>query len=253
MKYVIYLRVSTQEQDHRTQEQKCLQFLKHQDANPFEYLIYKDKITSRKPLLKREGLQGALKSLRKGDILVAMRTDRLARNLHETTCIIHELEMKGADILLIDQPGIKNKVLLGLYAGMAEEEGKMIRKRIKDKLDVKRMRNERVSRYIPYGYKLDMESSVEVNTLNRKKVTKPGLLIEEFREQQVLTLMCRLFDQGYSFRNIALLLNKRGYLNRNEKPFQQMTIYRILLRTGRARSWGQPQEETVFELSHSTG
>jgi DNA invertase Pin-like site-specific DNA recombinase len=48
MKYVIYLRVSTKEQDLRTQEQKCLSYLKSLGNSDFKYLIFTDSITSKK-------------------------------------------------------------------------------------------------------------------------------------------------------------------------------------------------------------
>ncbi len=252
MKYVIYLRVSTNMQDDRTQLEKCLQFLKHNSKKEFKYLVCTDTLSTRKKLDKRSGLQTALSSLGKGDILVAMRLDRITRNLHETTCIIHELEKKQADIILIDQPGIKNKVLLGLYAGIAEEEVKMIRKRITEKLAVKKTRNERISREVPYGFTLDLENLINIKNQDDAGWTmKPGLLVPESEEQEVLALMCQLFDEGMSYRMIAQELDDQGYKNRRGNSFQHMSIYRILCRTGRTRSVDQPLEEKEFQLFHS--
>ncbi len=251
MKYVIYLRVSTKEQDIRTQEQKCLKFLRANDPTDFKYEIYSDKITSRKSLENRPGIMQALRAIRKGDVFVGQKIDRLARNAYEAHYIQRELDLCDAELILIDQPGIKNKVIFGVYAGIAEEEGKTIRARIKDKLDAKKERNERTSSKLPYGYnKLDQTNLVQVNGKHKTKVFKPGLLLPESSEQLVLSQMFQWFDEGMSCRSIASELEKLGYMNREGNPFQHTSIYRILRRTGRTRPKGQPQEVKEFQLSH---
>lgn len=250
MKYVIYLRVSTKKQDFRPQLDQCLAFL--QPKKPFEYAVYTDELSSGLSLDKREGLKQAMQSLRQGDFLVSLRLDRIARNLYETTQIIHELDGKKAEILLIDQPGIKNKILLGLYAGMAEEEVKMIRRRTRDKMQAKRERAERISRWLPYGYAMHPTAKIMIKNREESGWTeKLGLLVPEAGEQLVLAQMCQLFDEGNSYRKIAHKLTDQGYTNRLGQPFQSMSIYRILSRTGRTRSQDQPQEEIEYGLFHS--
>lgn len=229
MKYVFYLRVSTNEQDLRTQEEICLRHLKAKGDTQFKHVVFWDKISSRRSFDKREGLQKALASLKSGDILVGLRLDRFARNLYETTQIIEILRLKKVEIILIDQPGISNKVLLGLYAGMAEEEVKMIRKRIKEKLAVKSSRNERISGIIPYGYQLDPVKTVAVRHGDTVK-HKLGVLIPLESEQRVIDYMKKLHCQQLSLRGIAKDMALKGYKNRNNRPFQIMSIYRILKR-----------------------
>lgn len=246
MKYVFYLRISTDQQDLRTQEQNCLKYIKQSDTSDFKYEVYTDEISSRKKLEKRAGVQAALKALKKGDVLVGMRVDRLARDLYETTCIIHELEKKQADIILIDQPGIKNKVLLGLYAGIAEEEVKMIRKRVSEKFEAKTARKERISHKIPYGYQLDLNNLIPIKNRGKDGYTmKPGLLIPDAGEQEVLAHMLRLSAEGKSLREIPPILTELGYSNRVGKPFQHMSIHRILSRVERTKSSDQPQAATA--------
>lgn len=241
MKYVIYLRVSTDEQDLRTQEQKCMKFLRYHDSSDFDYQIFSDKISSRKSLDKRLGIQGALNSLKPGDVLVGQKLDRLARNSYETHCILHMLEIKKCEVIMIDQPGIKNKVILGMYAGIAEEEVKTIRERIKDKLSAKKERNERISGRLPYGYTLDPVNLVEVNGPNKTKVLKPGYLVPESHEQMVLSLMFRFFDEGKSYRQIARILTDLGYRSRRGTPFPHMSIYQLIAKREIATSSDRPQ------------
>lgn len=251
MKYIIYLRVSTNKQDERTQLDNCLKVLRQKEGDEPVYEVFTDIISTRKKLEKRPGIQAALKAIANGDVLVSMRMDRLSRNLHETTTIIHELEKKNADVFLIDQPGIKNKVLLGLYAGMAEEEVKMIRKRIKEKLHAKRERNERISRHVPYGYMIDPYQKIKVKNQNDGGWTlKLGLLIPEHQEKKIIDIMMNLFSQGYSYEQIARSITEQGYRNRAGQPFQKMTIYRIIARNGQDMPNYQIQSDKVAVASH---
>lgn len=249
MHYVIYLRVSTDKQDERPQLEHCLNFIKNRDKDEINYVVFTDTISSRKSLEKREGLQSALSFLKNGDILVGMRIDRIARNLYETTCIIHELEKKSAEIVLVDQPGIKNKALLGLYAGMAEEEVKLIRKRIKEKMAHKKTKEERCTHIIPYGYKIHPTELVPVkNKEGSGWVMKLGKLIEEPKEQEALRLMKEWSDQGMSYHKIGINLEKKGYTNRKGNQFQPMSICRILNRTSPSKQQDQSQIQSKFAL-----
>ncbi len=250
MKYVIYLRVSTKKQDTDTQLLKCLEFLRQKDISNFGYLVFSDSITSKKPLNKRKGICAALAAIRPGDVLVGQKIDRLSRNSFECHDIKRKLDEIGAELLLTDQPGISNKVIFGVYIGIAEEEVKMIRARTKDNLWKKSLRNERVGT-IPYGFKLDMENLILVNGEDGKKVLKPGLLLPNPEEERVLAVMSDLFALGNSYREIAAILTEQGYKNRKGNPFHHMSIYRILSRIGLSTPQNQPHEETVFELLHS--
>ncbi len=251
MKYIIYLRVSTEKQDERTQLEKCLQFLKSHDTSDFQYEVYSDTISSRKSLSRRVGMQTALAATQKGDILVAMRLDRIARKAAEIYEILGILEKKDADIVFIEQPGIKNRVTLAVYAGMAEEEVKLIRSRIKEKLDVKKLRNERVSGRVPYGFTIHPTERVWVKDEEGKPIQKLGLLVPEPKEQQTISHMIRLYQEGKTYSMITRILSSWGYTNREGKPFAPMSILRVLKRLGHSNSSDQPQEKKLFELYHS--
>lgn len=252
MKYVIYLRVSTKKQDMRTQLDYCIRFLKAHHGGTFQYLVFQDEITTRKAIKKREGFQSAMAAIQPGDVLVAMRLDRLSRNLYEITGIINDLDIKKAEAMLVDQPGIKNKVMLGLYAGMAEEEVKLIRRRVKEKLTAKVYRGERTNISMPYGKSLDMENLIPIKNKDGNGVTmKPGILLENAQELHALDLMCTLFDAGLSYDSVCRELTNRGYLNRAGKPFQQTSVLRILNRTGRHRPKDRVEMVPTFDLLHA--
>ncbi len=263
MKYLIYLRVSTKDQDEEMQLDHCLKFIKQRGDVNFQYEVYRDKITSKKPLFKviknrdkteiitipRPGAKAMVDRINKGDIVIAMRLDRLCRKSSETSRLIDKLDELQAEILLVTQPGIKNKILLGVYAGMAEEEVKTLRSRVKEKLESKKMRNERYSRFLPYGYGLHETKLVPIK-VGDEIVMKRGVLVPIYEEQEVLTRMSQLSDEGMSHQTIAKALTQLGYRNREGKPFQKMSIYRILSRIKQTRSSDQLLKEKVALASH---
>lgn len=250
MKYLIYLRVSTDQQDTDTQLDHCLRFIKQKDKSDFKYLVFRDQISSRNALINRDGGKEMLSVLSSGDVIVSMRLDRLSRKLYETTQLIDILDKAGVEIMLVDQPGITNKIMLGLYAGMAEEELKLLKKRVREKLHSKKNRGERYSGLLPYGYGLHETRLIPIRD-GEKVVMKRGVLVPIYEEQQAISQMLKYFEQGMSYQSIAQALDSQGYKNRQGNPFQKMSIYRILSRIVRTRSSDQPQEVRELQLLHS--
>jgi len=267
MKYVIYLRVSTTKQDETPQARECLNFLKNHHNGEFEHVIFKDNITSQKRIFLeneeidkhkagrkkglRPGIQLVLDTLEKGDVLVATRLDRISRIPYETHRLQNLLMKKEVGILLVHQPGINDPLLMGIYAGLAAKETEVLKARIKEKLNDKKARNERTTYQVPYGFTIHPSAMVNIKNRDGPGWTmKPGLLIPEPFEQTVLDLMCRSFDEGKTYRQITRLLNDQGYKNRAGNPFQNNSVYRILARTGRTRSWDQVLEATRLQTSH---
>ncbi len=241
MKYVIYLRISTKEQDLRTQEQKVLRVLREKEGKDVEYMIFTDSISTKKPLRKRRGLQEALNSLKRGDVLVGQKVDRIARNEEEAHTIKSFLEENKIGIYMIDQPGVSDPFIFSIYAAVAAQEVKLIRERIKDKLHAKQERGERTGA-VRYGYRLDEDNPILINGKDKIKVLKPGMLLPRQDEQECLNLMCKLFDLGNSYRMVAHMINNLGYKNRKGNQWSHATVYRILIRTGRTRFRNQLQE-----------
>ena len=260
MKFLIYLRVSTKEQDEETQLMHILRFLKQKVGGEFQYLVFRDKITSKKALFKkskdsnkvifkREGFRQLMEAHKKGDTIVSIRIDRIARKAYEIHTLIDILKQKNSEIILVDQPKIDNMILLGVYAGMAEEEVKTLGKRVSEKLECKKVNKERYSRFLPYGYTMHKTHMVPIRK-GDSIVYLPGVLVPLAEEQQTVDRMRECFEQGMSYKQICKALTDQGYRNREGKPFQPMSIYRILSRIGYTRSQDQPLEEREFLLSH---
>jgi DNA invertase Pin-like site-specific DNA recombinase len=115
--------------------------------------IHEDRASGNKDA--RPGLDACLKSLREGDTLVVWKLDRLGRNLQHLVDTIHELMQRkiglrvltgrGADI---DTTTASGRLVLGIFAALAEFERQLIRERAIARLSSARTRGRKGGR--PY-------------------------------------------------------------------------------------------------------
>jgi DNA invertase Pin-like site-specific DNA recombinase len=94
--------------------------------------IYQDKASGSKD--DRPGLAACIKSLRKGDILVIWKLDRLGRNLKHLISTVEDLTKRGVGFKVlqgnqIDTSTPTGKLNFGLFALLAEFERDIIRER----------------------------------------------------------------------------------------------------------------------------
>ena len=82
---------------------------------------------------ERPGLDKALDQLRKGDILVIWKLDRLGRSLSHLLSIIENLKQKGVDFASVqdgfDTSTASGKMVFSVIGAMAEYEQNLIRER----------------------------------------------------------------------------------------------------------------------------
>ena len=103
-------------------------------AGVTENQLYED-ITSGKRE-DRPGLMNCLKALRKGDILIVWKLDRLGRDLRHLVNIGHDLITRNIGLRVltgngaaIDTTTAAGKLIFGIFAALAEFEREMIRER----------------------------------------------------------------------------------------------------------------------------
>ena len=94
--------------------------------------IYSDQASGRTD--ERPGLETCLKALRKGDILVIWKLDRLGRSLHHLGKTVTMLSRRGVDLRVltgqgaaIDKTTAAGRLSFGIFAALAEFESKLIR------------------------------------------------------------------------------------------------------------------------------
>src|SRR5258707_838451 len=187
MAKVGYARVSTQDQHPEAQRERLLA------AGCDPDLIFADHGASGAKASRPEW-DRCRSQLRKGDVLVCSKLDRIGRSVRNLIDVAAELDAEGVDLLVLDQ-GIDTttptgKLLLHLLAAIAEFERDLIRERTRDGLAATRARG-------------------------RSGGRKARLSVE-----QVATAR-KLRADGHSIREIGVLLG-------NGKPVSRQTVYRAL-------------------------
>ncbi len=140
-----YMRVSTGDQNLDLQRDALL----GADVGPSH--IYEDKASGKKD--DRPGLAACLKALRKGDILVVWKLDRLGRSLKHLVDTIHDLIEReiGFRVLTgqganIDTTTASGRLVFGIFAALAEFERELIRERVTAGLTAARARGRKGGR-----------------------------------------------------------------------------------------------------------
>jgi len=251
MKYLIYLRVSTEEQDVETQKQMCMDKIQniHPDGRYKVKLFTDHAVSSGVQMDKRTELQNMLHEVKKGDTVIVYKLDRLSRDVIEMVTI-HRLIVKtlGAHVISLNDP-YSDEFSVGLMGLIAQKERDTIKLRTKDKLANKKFKGERYSRFLPYGFAMHETKTVGIK-VNGEIIQKRGILIPLHHEQQAIVLMLQMHENGYSYQEICKSLTLLGYKNREEKPFQKMTVYRILERSKKATLPDQLQEAKELQSFH---
>jgi len=125
-----YVRVSKADgtQDHSLQ----LDALKAAGVTPKH--VYEDRITGSRD--DRPGLDACLKALRKGDVLVVWKLDRLGRSMQHLVNTVEDLAARGVGFKVltgegasIDTTTAAGKFFFGVFASLAEFERALIRER----------------------------------------------------------------------------------------------------------------------------
>jgi len=218
MDIIAYIRVSTKEQELGLDVQKiaCEEYAKTLVYDNF--MIFKDDgISGALCYQKRPGLRNAMETIKKNDILLIYRRDRLGRNVYDILSIENELDKRKARLVSISGEGNgdteADEFTRLILAGAAQYERKIIARRIKDAMHEKKNRMELIGR-VPYGYKLDQDMV--------------HLIINE-EEVRVLDEISLLRKSGTSLRDSVQILNSKGIYNR-DGPWTLSSIHRIVSR-----------------------
>jgi len=98
--------------------------------------LYEDLVSGRRD--DRPGLTACLKALREGDILLVWKLDRLGRDLRHLVNTVHDLTARGIGFKVltgqgaqIDSTTAHGKLIVGIFAALAEFERELISERTK--------------------------------------------------------------------------------------------------------------------------
>lgn len=129
-----YARVSTQDQNLGLQ----LDALKKADCEK----IFTDKVSGAKK--QRSGLDQMIRELRKGDVIVVWKLDRLGRSLNHLVELVEKLVEMGVGLQSLNDPidttTAQGKLIFNIFASLAEFERNIISERTKAGLTAARVR-----------------------------------------------------------------------------------------------------------------
>lgn len=177
---------------------------------------YRDEgVSGKTGLDKRPALLEAIAELGKGDMLIVAKRDRLGRDPLVVAMIEAAVSRKGARIVSAagegtDSDSPTDVLMRRMVDAFAEYERLVIGARTRAALQAKKVRGERTGS-IPYGYRCD-------DGVN---------LVRDDLEQAAIVVIKGMNDKGLSLRNIAMRLEKLGYMPRG-KAWHPQSISNIL-------------------------
>jgi len=221
MKYIIYLRVSTEQQSQsglglEAQRQMCLSYIS-KAGTPQSVLEYMDEgFSGSLELDKRPALLESISQLEKGDILLIAKRDRIGRDPIVNAMIERAVERKKARLIsasgdVKDDNDPSSILMKRMVDAFAEYERLIIGARTKAALQVKKRKGQRVG-HVPYGYRLSTDNvHLELDDT----------------EQKTLSDICEMLRNGIPLRKMAENLNEKENFNRNGKPWNHVSISRV--------------------------
>lgn len=224
VKLIAYCRVSTEfqvESDSIKQQIADIDVFCQTNNLPPAFVFSDEAVSAKVPLNERKGGSLFLDAIDKGlcSGVIFTKLDRPFRSTGEALTYIDEWQKKGLSLYIINFMGGRSldtrdpvtKAMLGMVSVFAQFERELIAQRITDSLNRRKQTGKVYCRSV-YGYK-----------------NVDGKLVEDIVEQQVITLMQVMKDEGKTLRQIAEYLNIQHYpLPRNAKTWHHSTVDKIL-------------------------
>ncbi len=169
----------------------------------------------------RPALVAAIDILGTGDVLLVAKRDRLGRDVLNVAMIERLVERRGARVYSSagegsDDDGPTGKLMRQIVDSFAEYERALIRARTRAAMQAARARGQRIGR-IPWGSALGDDGRT---------------LVLNLEERALLAEIRALRDQGLALISIAEVLNERGLLNRQGRPWLPNFVGQLLQRHG---------------------
>jgi DNA invertase Pin-like site-specific DNA recombinase len=164
----------------------------------------------------RPGLAAAIGALRRGDVLLVAKRDRLGRDVMLTMTIERTVGRRGASIVSADGigngDGAADQFMRTVMDAAAQFERGLIRARTKAAMSAKRRAGERVGE-LPFGWTLGLDGKLEPVA----------------EEQEVIARIEALRADGMSYRAIAQVLTAAGITTKKGVTAWKHTTVRSIL------------------------
>lgn len=231
MKYILYLRVSTDSQEVGAQRKSCLEYIeKKGGGHHIEFIDQAVKGSLR--MEDRDEMLKAIESIEPGDVFLIDARDRLGRDPVLNVLTEKEIQKRKGTLecVSLNFEGMEAgtvELMKTILDGFAKFELYLIGRRTKNKLRELKSSGFRIGR-VPYGYSLGdpIERTIMTSKGPEKKISYK--LTQNPDEYQILEKMKTDVDLGKSLRDIAVNLNRDGKLNREGNPWSHVSIHKIL-------------------------
>jgi len=174
------------------------------------------------PIADRPVMMEAIGALKRGDLLIFAKRDRIARDTFEAAMVERLVAKRGSRIVSAAGEGTDSDdpaaiLMRRMIDSFAEYEKLIIRSRTRVALAAKRQRGERTSRFAPFGFQL----------------TSDGRRLDpDANEQGTVRLIRALHAEGRSLRSIAAHLNDTGIKTRCGGTWKHVYVFRALRAAG---------------------
>lgn len=179
---IAYIRVSSNKQDLQTQKLQIMEYCKANKISVDEFISL--EISSKKSQEKRKIKELELK-LQSDDLLLTTEISRLGRNMLEVINLVLRLTQKGVKLCFLRQSELNNfnnpafKLILSVYAYLAEAEREFISQRTKAGLNNARAKGKLLGRpknSLNSNYDKDKEQ-IEKLLRNGKSIKQVWILL----------------------------------------------------------------------------
>jgi DNA invertase Pin-like site-specific DNA recombinase len=217
MKFVTYLRVSTERQGQsglglEAQRAAVVSHVLGRGEVVAEFVEVESGKRADRPELAR----ALAKAKRAGAVLLIAKLDRLARNV----AFIANLLESGVEVTAADMPEA-NRFVLHIMAAVAEQEGRAISERTKAALAAAKARG------IKLGWSIPERASEQRQAAKKGAAVNKALALAH--AENVLPMIQQTRAEGASLRQIAMKLNARGVKTARGGKWHATTVRNIIM------------------------
>ncbi|BCZ48475.1 recombinase [Clostridium gelidum] len=253
MKVAIYSRKSKftgKGESIENQVQMCKDYLFNQNRNKsFEFLIYEDEGFSggntNRPEFQRLMSDVALK---KFDILICYRLDRISRNVADFSSTLETLQIYNVDFVSIreqfDTSSPMGRAMIYIASVFAQLERETIAERVRDNMLELAKSGRWLGGTPPLGYKSKTVSYFDENMTERSMVK----LASDDEELKIVKLIFDKYLELKSLSNVEAYMLEHYYKTRNGLDFRKSSLRSILTNPVYAKS-----SEEIFDYLSSQG
>lgn len=218
LKYVSYLRVSTQKQGHSglglEAQREIIRNYLHEKTPITEFIEVESGRKKDRPKLKE-----ALDLCRKtGATLIVAKLDRLARNVS----FLSNLLETDVEIIFCDFPQA-NKMVLHILSAISQYEAELTASRTKSALAAKRARGYKLGNPEHLLDKHQQAIQNSIMTCKTKADNNPN-------NKRAVAMLRTLVKEEHSLKEMADILNREGFVTSKGVCFSKATVYKLIKR-----------------------